>query len=110
MARYQSYLGEFRSPTSTGSAAYTGIGFEPKALWIWSAHTAQDNPKFNHFNYWSFSLTDGTNQLAQTSISFDNVGTSDLSQGVVTDALIMAEATDGTTQHRVTFTSFDADG
>lgn len=109
-SKHRVYVGSFRSPAAAGAQAYTGIGFQPKALYIFSANTAQAQPEFNHFNYWSGSFTDGTNHVALTSISFDNNGTTDLSQGVRTDSVILAEDTAGGTQHRATFTSFDVDG
>src|SRR6188508_128761 len=98
MAHYQTYLGSFRSPAATGSQAYTGVGFIPKALFIWSANTAIGVPEFNDFNYWSGSMTDGTNHVAITSISFDNNGTSEQNQGIRTDSLVLAEDTNGTTE------------
>jgi hypothetical protein len=110
MAKYQTFLGSFQSRTTTGSQAYTGVGFQPKALFIWSANTALAVPEFNDFNYWSAGMTDGTTHVALTSISYDNQATTDLSQGVRTDSLILAEATNGATQHRATLTSLDADG
>lgn len=110
MAGYQTYLGSFRSPGATGSLAYTGLGFRPKGLLVWSANTAQTPPEFNDYLYWSLGLTDGTNHLAVTSLSFDAQGTSDMSQGLDTTALIIAENNAGSTQHRATLTSFDADG
>lgn len=110
MAEYQTYLGSFRSPGSAGSQAYAGIGFRPKALFIWSANTAQTPPEFNDFNYWSAGLTDGTSQVGITGISFDNAATSDMQQGLDTTALVLARDTAGTVQHRAALTSLDADG
>lgn len=110
MAGYRTYFGAFRSPTSAGSQAVTGLGFAPKAIFHWSVNTAQAVPEFNDFNYWSCGLTDGTSHLAATSISFDNAGTSDLSQGIDTSAFVLAENTAGGTQHRATLTSLDSDG
>lgn len=108
---YRVYCGTLRSPGATGSQAVTGVGFTPKALIIWSVNTAQAGvPEFNDFNYWSFGLTDGTTHVAKTSISFDGAATTDVNHSVVTDAVILAESTDGTVQHRATLTSLDSDG
>ena len=70
-------VGHITSRTSAGSQAYTGVGFQPKAVIFWGVNTAISIPEFNDFNYWSFGWTDGTTHLATTSISFVGQGTSE---------------------------------
>jgi len=115
MATYQTHVGTLRSPNAVGSLAYTGVGFRPKALLVWSINNATDPihppgaPVLENFNYWSCGLSDGVTSVAITSISFD-ASSPDQNQGVDAAALIIAENTAGSVQHRATLTSFDADG
>ena len=103
------YLDAFLSPTSNGSQARTGVGFEPTSLITFSTMSATAGPLLNTWGILGLGIHDGTNSTALAVTSRDAVGTSDTVRAMDSSFVHLANA-DGTTWEKASVTSLDSDG
>jgi hypothetical protein len=106
MAEYA--VGSFPRATGTGAQAVTGVGFTPKALILWSANRTSDGLGDGFVSV--FGITDGTFSVSLTTLSDDNVGTTEVQRSLQRTRLYHTVSNVGTLTARATLDSFDADG
>lgn len=105
-----SRVASFLSPTSTGSQAVTGLGFQPKCV-IFFTQFAIDPAGNVTNNQFGIGVTTGaSNEWALGSIGRDNQATSDSSRSFRSDACIHATSQTNSTVLQADTTSLDADG
>jgi hypothetical protein len=98
----------FIKPTITGPQSVIGLGFQPKALALWTdGQTAAGTTDGVQF---SLGITDGTRQAVRAVNSSDNVGTSECSQAESAQRVIWLVSATETTQSSASLVSFDEDG
>lgn len=105
------YKGTFAANTSTGSQAVSGVGFQPKALILWT--TGQVNADAYEANQrLSFGIaTAAAEEMVATYHSVDAGTAADVAQGLVATACIRLFSDTGPTEDCVAdFTQFDSDG
>lgn len=102
------HQGSFTAKTSTGSQAYTGVGFTPKALimWISNVTAAGYLPDASL----GFGASDGTTDRGAAMWVDDNVGTDDSANRHDTKSLLLITSGTSTVGLAASVTSFDSDG
>lgn len=105
--------GSFLGPTATGNQSVTGVGFQPKALILFSGHDDTD-PDGRHSNLSGvFGFAVSTSQRGTMCWADDDAeSTSEVSQDFKTDRVIFVRkhGASGTVVGDADFVSFDADG
>ncbi len=105
---YSVKKGSFTAKTSTGSQAYTGVGFQPKALIMWVTPATAEG--FVADAGLGIGLSDGSTDRGVAMWSDDNVGTSDSANRHDTKSLLFIKDTSSTVGLAASVTSFDSDG
>jgi hypothetical protein len=99
---------EIAAKTTTGTQAYTGVGFQPDALVICQTNrTATGIARGNIF--FGFGVSDGTNDFAAAFFGDDNVGTTIESSKLDTGSAVLLVNSSGVLLE-ATVDSLDADG
>lgn len=102
---------EFTTPGSVTSVGYTGVGFEPDAMMLYSAfHTTAPVSTANSLRG---SIGLASSPSAQAVVSFtavDAQGAADTAHAQATDSVLLNADVSGTPPDQAALTSFDADG
>ena len=101
-------VGGFTRNTGTGSQAVTGVGFQPKALLLWSCNRTVTG--LGDRFYFVFGATDGTNSVAINAVSDDDLATSDVHRTHQEGAIYRSITGAGALAARATLSSLDSDG
>ena len=104
-------LFDWAAPTSTGSNAVTGVGFQPQAAIHLFTFCNVYNAGFSNDQGGALGIgfdTDGDNFCA--SLSDEDASTNTDTQTVIYNDSIFVEEDDGTDGYKATFTSFGSDG
>ncbi|HEX7162068.1 MAG TPA: hypothetical protein VF223_12635, partial [Trebonia sp.] len=104
-------VGTFAKPTSDGAQSITGVGFQPKALLLWSVGTSADSTWRRHY-HGMLGFGAGSSQGRLTAMSSeDGVSPSDTNRKQSTDiASFITTAALFEEQGFADLVSFDADG
>ena len=100
--------GTFTARTTTGTTAVTGLGFQPKALLVWTS--GQTATGYAAGVNQAFGMTDGTNSRCIAGAADDNVAAENSGRIVNTDLLRVTAGGTPTLDGVMTLSSFDADG
>ena len=104
-------VGEISQKTSTGTQAYTGVGFKPSVVMLLSANDATDSDTEAHYNISTGAATFG---LAQGSVWAGSVDAADPTQSDSyldrTNVIRMMTAGTPSTEAIAAYTSSDNDG
>jgi len=108
-------IGIIDTPTSTGTEAYTGVGFEPLALLLSQTHlTAVNAPKYNSSDeagVLALGASDGTTEVSIGSASDSGPETTNHQSDSNQSGIAQLYADDGSsTTHVASLDSFDTDG
>ena len=106
--------GTFAKSTSTGvpvSQPVTGVGFKPKALWLWGTQlTANGTYSGDHQFHYGFS--DETNDSSMSGAALDNQGTLTIARAMFRNDSIVTIVDTATNAEiaNASLSSFDSDG
>jgi hypothetical protein len=106
MAEYVRH-GTFVQRSGTGLQEVTGVGFRPKALFVFGVHRPALEA-WDEIYVWQYGFTDGTTSVAFGAVSQDGEGTSDTQRTWEEGAIHRHES--GPTIFRATFQEFTDDG
>jgi hypothetical protein len=106
----ESYVGTFSSKTSTGTQAYTGVGFKPQALLGWFTDmTALDSSDTGHGH--GFYCADNNKDTLINCWNSGDRGASNSQEKCYTNSSITChDAEDETKYVQATLSSYDSDG
>ena len=102
-------LGSLTQPTSTGSQAVTGVGFQPQAVLFFGGNLAADGTDATYAKL-SIGATDGTNQNTIAALGKAGAGSQPKKVVSLTDHAIVHATPAATTDATATIVSMDADG
>jgi hypothetical protein len=107
---YSSYVGSFASKTSTGTQAYTGVGFKPQALiGIFTSMTAVDSSDTGHGH--GFFCSDNNKDTGIHEFNSGNMGGSNsYEKSYYNSKLNCHRADTGAKLVEATMSSYDSDG
>lgn len=102
-------VGTFDAPTSTGSQAVTGVGFQPNALLVWSSGTSSD--AIGDGAGFSFGIASAADEQAVCAIRIDDGATGGATERYsASDAVAVQVNTSGVVGAQGELASFDSDG
>jgi hypothetical protein len=101
-------VGTFTRDTDTGPQVVTGVGFQPKALILWTNNRTVTG--LGDRFYFVFGVTDGTDSVVFNAVSDDDVGTTEVHRTHEEGAIYRTISGTGTLTARATLTSLDSDG
>lgn len=106
----KAYVGSFAQPTSTGSQAITGLGFQPKLIIFFPSGLTADGSGSGLLLGWG--AANGSQNIAVSYISRHGISPTSVRQvGSSTRCIIIADPAGGTSAVAIAnFTSLDADG
>jgi hypothetical protein len=110
LSSLSAWLGTSAAPTSTGSAAHTGVGFRPQVGLMLQGEFAAVDTLYTASDGELFSLSAFTSTAAYTSSVWSDDGAADSDTESVTDSKVCRTRKDGADYATCTLTSFDADG
>lgn len=102
-------VGQLTSPTVTGSVGYAGVGFQPKALIIYTTWAASTGYRV-HQNAMIGFVSGAADQYAVSTASLNGATPSDTSRRMAAKAVTMVEVDGATLLMEANLTSFDIDG
>lgn len=100
---------EFATPVTTGNEAYTGVGFQPDAIFFLNSVLTNEGDTGVAGGYIGYGATDGVNQAALGVSTLDNVAASLVNQLQLTSACIALPHNNGTL-YQASIVSLDSDG
>lgn len=104
------WLGTSPAPTSTGSNALTGVGFQPQVGLMLAGEHAAMNTQYLSGNGEIFGISIFTAAASDTISTWGNDGGATSDEESMTDARVCRTRKDGADFDTCTLTSFDADG
>lgn len=78
------YIDEIQTPTSTGSQAYTGVGFRPTAMISLNCGNSSAPANSSTFGVLSMGMSDGTNEFVLSFYSGNGLATSESKRQQIT--------------------------
>ena len=105
-------VGQFTAPSSTGTDAITGVGFQPDFVMLLGTNITSDNAGAENGSYSLGYFNSNGEEAVSSVVMEDNVTTTDTARYQVTDAcLAMFDPADtATITHEAAFSSMDSDG
>ena len=110
-ANHTSWVGSVDSPTSTGDAAKTGVGFKPQFVMMFeSALTAEDSVDVTGNIIATGISTITASEAYCNAVTLEDAATTSNCGSVSDDQAVNFKLDDGTQSHTGTFVSMDSDG
>src|SRR5688572_16601612 len=101
--------GTFTKQTTTGNQSITTVGFQPKALILWTSNQTVET--YEEHAGLSYGFSDGTTDCVVACTTEDNVTTSDTYNNMHNDSIVMIlNKTTGALEARATLNAWLADG
>jgi len=106
----ESTTGTFTAPTSNGTQAISGLGFQPKLVIVMGVETADVNTSDYRMHYGAATSSVAGDQWAVSGFSNDNQATSDASRFLNTGVVVGLASTGQSMQCVAELDSIDSDG